>query len=669
MLRDPLATPVSSLQVFEEDTRMSGDFNFTTPMRMISVGGLNEESQSSFLSSASVTQENSATLGTILSSTTTSARKPKAKMEVGDVNGQVEFTAGMLAEYEWPQPTGGNSRTASDTYMIQEQIAEYLGVKSFKRKYPDLMRRPVDMEERNYIMEQGLASEKMCDLGLTAVYASEVLDIMCNDYPDKYEEYKRFQREKHYLDRQKYLRTAAAAAAAEGVDRSQLQKDRAIESASSWNAMMNKERRDTRRSCIDLQTYVVQVPRVQQLQSKPTSEASHYPVALVPGQFSEYYHTYTPEELACYPINTALLDPLQLREILRSDRYRKLLAEVASASDSDGGSSSSSSDSDLSDDDDDDSSSDSDDSSSSGESEEDTDVKATSQRKPASNNNTRLRAPPPPKTPAKTTVTSATKPDPDKLAFASSNPHLCAVCSGPQNKNKFSKPERFIRCSVCRRRAHPSCIDMSAKMFRRAQEYAWQCADCKSCEKCHRRPEASRRMVFCDQCDRGHHLACIGLRNVPDGRWHCSVCCICNRCGARNPEGHPNPYLSAQQREHLAMMANWTHEYTTNELTRLREHALTLCVPCVRLRKQQDEDRQKRLQQRQREEEAKVPADGSSSSSSGSNNNNNNNGGNGKAIEPTDVGTTTLLTTATTTMLTAETPAIRPPPAKPVAKG
>lgn len=154
---------------------------------------------------------------------------------------QVEFTAGMLAEYEWPQPTAGNSRAPSDTYMIQEQIAEYLDVKSFKRKYPDLMRRPVDMEERNYIMEQGLASEKMCDLGLTAVYASEVLDIMCNDYPDKYEEYKRFQREKHYMDRQKYLRTAAAAAAAEGVDRSQLQKDRAIESASSWNAMMNKE--------------------------------------------------------------------------------------------------------------------------------------------------------------------------------------------------------------------------------------------------------------------------------------------------------------------------------------------------------------------------------------------------------------------------------------------
>lgn len=75
--------------------------------------------------------------------------------------------------------------------------------------------------------------------------------------------------------------------------------------------------------------------------------------------------------------------------------------------------------------------------------------KSTPLKKPAvsSNHNTRLRGPLP-KTPAGTkpsttaTVTKSHAP----------NPHLCAVCSGPQNKNKFSKPERFIRCNVCRRR-------------------------------------------------------------------------------------------------------------------------------------------------------------------------------------------------------------------------
>lgn len=121
--------------------------------------------------------------------------------------------------------------------MIQEQISEYLGIKSFKRKYPDLMRRPVEMEERNFMMERGLVGEKMCDLGLTAVYASEILDIMCNDYPEKYEEYRRYQREKHFLEltqRQKQLQ-------AQIENRGQQQKDRAIESAASWNSMFNKE--------------------------------------------------------------------------------------------------------------------------------------------------------------------------------------------------------------------------------------------------------------------------------------------------------------------------------------------------------------------------------------------------------------------------------------------
>lgn len=131
----------------------------------------------------------------------------------------------------------GQKHRTSETYMVQEQISEYLGIKSFKRKYPDLVRRPVEMEERNFMMERGLVSEKMCDLGLTAVIASEILDIMCNDYPEKYEEYRRYQREKQFLElshRQKLLRF-------EQENKGQQQKDKAIETAATWNAILNKE--------------------------------------------------------------------------------------------------------------------------------------------------------------------------------------------------------------------------------------------------------------------------------------------------------------------------------------------------------------------------------------------------------------------------------------------
>lgn len=73
----------------------------------------------------------------------------------------LEVSAEEVAEYQWP----ANDRLA-DMYMLQEQIALYLGVKSFKRKYPDLKRRPVEPQEREYLQEKGIVSETMCDLGI-----------------------------------------------------------------------------------------------------------------------------------------------------------------------------------------------------------------------------------------------------------------------------------------------------------------------------------------------------------------------------------------------------------------------------------------------------------------------------------------------------------------------
>ncbi|XP_035899937.1 mucin-19 isoform X2 [Anopheles stephensi] len=725
------------LQVFEEDTRMSGDFNFTTPMRLLSSGDgylqQNEESQSSYLSSASVTQDainqSSAANATasedkaaavaagtanvvsadaqkesILAgatsasnSSSSSSRRPnKGKMEVLDSH-RAQFTVDLLAEYEWPPPSPGTR--GADTFMIQEQIAEYLGVKSFKRKYPDLMRRPVDMEERNFILEQGLASEKMCDLGLTAVYASEILDIMCTDYPEKYEEYTRYTREKHFRElsnRQRQQQEAiGAVVAAAPIDRAQLQKEKAIESAASWNCSFNKERRESRRACMDLQTYVVQLPKRPQpvrpeghQQPAPKAPSTNYPVALVPGQFSEFYTTYTPEELACYPINTILLDPFELQEIVSSERYRRLVAaeEARLLEDSDS-SSNSSSDSDDSSSDDSDTSSGSsgsstdDDGSSSSDSSDsecgDNETRVKNERKRQQRKageacrlsavgecekSTEETAAPVAPTPAvvpvavaaapvtrssrtlstglvvapatsveckeptdsddsdvpliahavkkKNSLASATAPVPTATTTTTAgqpsagggkrmqdtetpvkrppvNPFMCAVCMGPENRNKYHKPERFVRCCRCRRKAHPSCIGMSSVMYNRVQLYKWQCSECKLCMKCNRKPSAiDSRMVYCDQCDRGYHLACKGLRNLPEGRWHCSICTVCGMCGAQTPEGQPNPHLSAQQRQQLAMVAEWTHEYGLNELTSIREHLRTLCVPCVRQRKQ-----------------------------------------------------------------------------------
>lgn len=60
--------------------------------------------------------------------------------------------------------------------------------------------------------------------------------------------------------------------------------------------------------------------------------------------------------------------------------------------------------------------------------------------------------------------------------------------------------------------------------------------DCKTCDQCHD-PADEEKMLFCDFCDRGYHTYCVGLRSIPEGRWHCPACARCGSCGTRDPCG------------------------------------------------------------------------------------------------------------------------------------
>jgi hypothetical protein len=84
-----------------------------------------------------------------------------------------DFTVEQVAEYQWPLEKGGES------LMLQEQISEYLGVKSFKRKFPYLKRRTVEAEDKAYLKEKGLVTESMCDLGNYIVGAALELRFKC----------------------------------------------------------------------------------------------------------------------------------------------------------------------------------------------------------------------------------------------------------------------------------------------------------------------------------------------------------------------------------------------------------------------------------------------------------------------------------------------------------
>lgn len=94
------------------------------------------------------------------------------------------------------------------------------------------------MQERDFIRESCLASEAMCDMGLTAVKSEDILDIMYTDFQNKYEEYCKHQRDRQAKDvsnKQKALSLAASQ------EKNKLDiVEQAVQSAFQWNATFNK---------------------------------------------------------------------------------------------------------------------------------------------------------------------------------------------------------------------------------------------------------------------------------------------------------------------------------------------------------------------------------------------------------------------------------------------
>lgn len=93
-----------------------------------------------------------------------------------------------------------------------------------------------------------------------------------------------------------------------------------------------------------------------------------------------------------------------------------------------------------------------------------------------------------------------------------------ALCAKPQRNIQIALPFNILNNKFnFTFPAHPSCIDMPPRSVKRVNEYAWQCKECKYCIKC-RRTDNSDKFLFCDQCDRGYHIYCIGLRKIPNGK-------------------------------------------------------------------------------------------------------------------------------------------------------
>lgn len=395
-----------------------------------------------------------------------------------------ESSSKKLVEYSWPQDDNG------EFYLLQHDVEQYLGVNAFQIKYPGIERRTVTAEEREFLKEKALITETQYDSNLMALKTEDVCDLMAEKFPHNYKDYLQMVHEK---ERKKIIDDQHAQMIAKNVGKLPSNAKKAVKDAAEYNLHLNQDRKEERSSYFDMQTQIIQVPRKKtQITSPEKRKRNLYPVALMPGQYQGYFKVYTPEELCVFPLST-LLSSWSTGRGMGPIHGRDEEPINSGSSDSESGS---------------------DDGKSSSESE------APSESED-----------PLPKRPYRQDAISSRTRNKD---IGIKNDSFCGICLKGQDTNKKGLPEDLVQCSFCENSGHPSCLDMNRQLVDVIKTYSWQCMECKTCTLCSN-PHDEEHMMFCDNCDRGYHSYCVGLRHIPDGRWVCDKCGRCSSCLARQP--------------------------------------------------------------------------------------------------------------------------------------
>jgi hypothetical protein len=453
-------------------------------------------------------------------------RKPPAKRErssdaSSDEGGTGEhhdyFPATRLFEYRWPP-----EQEKAELYFLQEQVAEFLQIRGIQRKYPDLLRRNVDVPEKKYLMARGVVTEMQSNMGLVAVRSEDVLEVMSEDFPEKYQEYMVVAQEREFQNtlQLRILETRKIALMREqggGGEEVRSVRSEAVNEVVEFNKKLALQRRLQHCSYHDRQTQITHIPRkAMRVQSPP--KLSRYPVALLPGQYSDFCHRYSPEDLLYMPLNTALAlpekpavpppssqPPVTSADTTTNHPLTCAVTTIPHVSHIHRGCDATS----------------------------DDDGHSLTQSVDSSGGSG---------VPAHEHIPVTTRTKPSRSGM------VCSVCYRGRASNRQEQPEQLLQCSHCLGNIHPSCLGMSSEAASVAVTYPWQCLECKTCSVC-KDPGGEEEMVFCDHCDRGYHTFCLSMQGIPEGQWLCMQCCKCSSCGSERGRGNT---------------AQWRHEVTAH---------------------------------------------------------------------------------------------------------
>ncbi|XP_067017721.1 PHD finger protein 10-like [Acropora muricata] len=434
--------------------------------------------------------------------------KPLPLVPLPEDNSQSVFSADRMIEYQWPPDKSG------EFYILRHQVYQFLEAEGLEEEYPELESHTVTGEERLYLKEKEIVQNDESQ-ELVAFKTEDVCQMMIDGFPTKFQEYLRAT---HIKERHRLITKAEDEKKAFEKRKVANHIKRAIKDAAEFNAQLAQQRREERCSYFDMQTQIIHVPSNKTTRlPKHCSKPSLYPVALLPGQFQEYFKLYTPEELKKFPLGTVMEMPTPPQP---PAPYIPPQQEA--------------------------------------DSEESDDIslpESTADECDDESSENEVEEPPLKKTPGKY--------KPPKRPNA-----LCGICLKGSEANKKGFPEDLIHCSQCENSGHPSCLDMNLQLVAVIQTYPWQCMECKTCIIC-RDPFDEDKMLFCDECDRGYHSFCVGLKQIPVGRWTCDMCGMCASCLRRSPgEGSTS---------------RWKHEYTRPRDGSDAQFLQTLCTSCSRL--------------------------------------------------------------------------------------
>jgi len=376
----------------------------------------------------------------------------KMKMANEDIIEQ-QFRSDTLCEYEWPEKSG-------DRWVIQEQFCNFIDISGFKRKYPKIQRRNLDIEEVKFLYDKRILTEQQYSMGVSVISYDDAIELLRRDFPSKHD---MFVREKMKKQRESMVMNVSA-------EEMPAQLRKAAKSVSEFTAKLNLLRKEKFQSYYDSNTNCLHLPvkRFKKLnaeQTKPTP----YPVTVLAGQFATDFKKYTMEELKMMPLNTSLLPPpveADFNALFAFDDKELVI---------------------------------------------DPNEEIVSDEEPTP----KKRRGPKPKSKVDDETGDAAETASNSSAVSADT---CCTC-----RERFAPDDISQSCSVCMRSSHIGCLGISEEQHKVIATYKWACIECKKCCVCAKAGKENL-MIFCDRCDRGYHTFCVGLRAIPKGLWVCRIC-------------------------------------------------------------------------------------------------------------------------------------------------